>query len=225
MTKRKRSGASRSRKRSRKGRRRAPRKNLGPSRSLMPFPRTRRAKLKYYHAGFINPGANELGKYEFRANSVYDPDLTGGGHQPRGFDELMAHYDHFMVKGLTATVTFDNDNGKACIGGLCLRDTSSTTNFTTVQDLMEYSYKKSRILGHGGASNCVKTFSIACNPNQWAHVNRENQRGGASVNPAEDVILAVVGTTLDGSDGPAIRFYLTLTYDVLFIEPKALPGS
>ena len=28
----------------------------------------------------------------YRANDLYDPTYTMGGHQPRGFDELMAVY-------------------------------------------------------------------------------------------------------------------------------------
>lgn len=35
----------------------------------------------------------------FRANSLYDPDYSGIGAQPQGFDEMCALYGRYLVKG------------------------------------------------------------------------------------------------------------------------------
>lgn len=35
---------------------------------------------------------------QFRANSIYDPDLTGIGHQPMGHDQYQALYKKYRVK-------------------------------------------------------------------------------------------------------------------------------
>lgn len=36
----------------------------------------------------------------FSANGLYDPDLTGVGHQPRGFDQMMTLFDRYVVTGV-----------------------------------------------------------------------------------------------------------------------------
>lgn len=51
-----------------------------------------------YHDSYTHThtsGATQL--WEFRANSVYDPDYTYTGHQPTGFDELAALYQRYLV--------------------------------------------------------------------------------------------------------------------------------
>jgi len=40
---------------------------------------------------------NTISERQFRANDLYDPDYAVGGHQPYGFDQVMAQYYHFTV--------------------------------------------------------------------------------------------------------------------------------
>jgi len=35
--------------------------------------------------------------YAFRASSCFDPDFTGAGHQPRGFDQWKLLYNMYIV--------------------------------------------------------------------------------------------------------------------------------
>lgn len=41
---------------------------------------------------------------EFKVNDLYDPDLTGVGSQPRGYDEYMALYNKFFVRACAVEV-------------------------------------------------------------------------------------------------------------------------
>jgi len=43
--------------------------------------------------------------YNFRANSCYDPDYDGAGHQPMGFDQMALKYNHYQVLGSRIKVT------------------------------------------------------------------------------------------------------------------------
>jgi hypothetical protein len=39
-----------------------------------------------------------LGTYRFSMNSIFDPNVTGGGHQPLGYDQWAAFYQQYEVK-------------------------------------------------------------------------------------------------------------------------------
>lgn len=42
--------------------------------------------------------------HDFAANGMYDPDITGVGHQPMGFDQLAAIYQRYRVNACKITV-------------------------------------------------------------------------------------------------------------------------
>lgn len=63
-----------------------------------------RRKLLFGSIVAINPAAGVCGVHTFRANDLYDPNLTGAGHQPRGFDQLMTLYNKFKVHASKITV-------------------------------------------------------------------------------------------------------------------------
>jgi len=61
-------------------------------------PRTLRAKLDFADVLTLSPTtANVVASHTYRLNSLFDPDYTGAGAQPVGFDELMAMYGDFFV--------------------------------------------------------------------------------------------------------------------------------
>jgi len=61
------------------------------NRSLQPFPNRYVCKLKYA----TTVVTDALGSYIFNLNSLFDPDRTGGGHQPYGFDNLALLYNRY----------------------------------------------------------------------------------------------------------------------------------
>jgi hypothetical protein len=52
---------------------------------------------EYLELDPTNAGAIEI--HQFRANSIYDPNLTGAGHQPLGHDQWQTFYDRYTVIG------------------------------------------------------------------------------------------------------------------------------
>jgi len=68
------------------------------NRTSLGMPRTFKTKLIYISEFVLDPTTTSVVQV-FRANDLYDPDYTGAGHQPRGFDELCQFYQRFTVLG------------------------------------------------------------------------------------------------------------------------------
>lgn len=65
-------------------------------------------KLKYSEQfGMIYTPATAA-TYQFRANSIYDPNYTGTGHQPLGHDQLITLYNRYRVYGCKYRIFFTN---------------------------------------------------------------------------------------------------------------------
>lgn len=71
--------------------RRKPR--LVVNRALQPIPQRYITKMKY--SELVSTNAN--GFYAFNLNSIFDPNRTGIGHQPYGFDTLATLYNRYRV--------------------------------------------------------------------------------------------------------------------------------
>ncbi len=63
-------------------------------------------KMRYFADVELDPGAGAMAAHIFSANGLFDPDITGVGHQPYSFDQWMAVYDHYHVVGAKISVTF-----------------------------------------------------------------------------------------------------------------------
>lgn len=60
--------------------------------------------MPYFDSGLSIPTGGAVGglpySYVFRANSLYDPDYTGVGHQPLGYDQFSPMYKQYCVVGV-----------------------------------------------------------------------------------------------------------------------------
>lgn len=64
------------------------------NRALQPIPQRYIAKLKYSDVVTTSSG---LGDFALNLNSLFDPNRTGIGHQPYGFDQLAILYNRYRV--------------------------------------------------------------------------------------------------------------------------------
>lgn len=89
------------------------------------FPDKISTKLQYSDVVQLQASAGTPGLWQFRMNSLFDPDFTGTGHQPKWFDQLAAVYFRYRVKGAKITAKFipnqiadaeANDRGPYIVG-------------------------------------------------------------------------------------------------------------
>lgn len=86
--------------------------------------------------------------YVLRANDVYDPDYTNAGHQPRGFDQIIAMFRNFCVLGSKIVTTWGYGQGSATSHdmncSIILKD--GTSAMADAEDIMEHPRVKSKIM-------------------------------------------------------------------------------
>lgn len=172
-----------------------------------------------------NPADTFLGTYIFSANGVYDPNITGIGHQPSGFDQLMTMYDHFVVIGAKITVTFvNNDANDPVVVGIDVRDSINAESDSRV--IIESGTAKYANLSAKNNGDNQVTMEYRVNPNRFLGRSKPlsdpNLKGGASGNPVEQCYFHVFSGNLDDQItlAQATTANIVIEYQTILIEPK-----
>jgi len=99
-----------------------------------------------------------------RLNSIFDPDLTGTGHQPYGYDQLSALYNRYRVLKTSWKITFHSENVGFFI---CVVPTNgnlatAVTNLASYTAACEVPHAIQRVQG-SGANSVIMRNSIELN--------------------------------------------------------------
>lgn len=194
------------------------------------WPNRKVARLRY---GDAQPSSSSIAgaavMYSWTCNGMYDPNITGTGAQPRGFDQIMPFYDHYVVIGAKCVVTFQNDSEEPVRVGILIRDVSSVSQ-QSPDTIQEYRHKRTITLDgitRGGRS--FGTVSYKVNPNKFlsrSHPLSDDQlKGSALTNPAEQCFFQTFAYALDGVSIATVRAQVRIEYTAVFIEPKIGTGS
>jgi len=83
-------------------------------------------------------------EYDWRLNSLFDPNYTETGHQPRGFDQLSSLFTQYLVLGVGYDIelVYNSDGDSSGIAmnlfsGLLCAPGTYETQFASVNDFME----------------------------------------------------------------------------------------
>lgn len=213
------------------------------------FPKTWTCRLRYVDFLTLDsPGTLVPDIHVYRANSLTDPDFTGSGHQPKGFDEIMKLYRHYTVIGSKITVTpvrynTATNSTTASLWGVNLTSDEGemASRFATggLESILE-----SRLPG----ANTYKTVGTIYNLNkasqkQKCHfsakkffrkksgvVGESELRGYQSAlpatgNPVEQAFFNVWAQYPADVDPDAATFIVQLEYIAVFTEPQILEQS
>lgn len=103
------------------------------------FPKKILMTHKYTDVVTVTSTTGALGTYRFACNGMYDPNITGTGHQPMYFDQMSAIYNHWVVIGsrIRFTVTPQTTAAAASYVGLWINDNNASTNINAISDVAE----------------------------------------------------------------------------------------
>lgn len=103
---------------------------------LPAFPYTRKVSLKYSEYANMQPATSILSSYAFKINSLFDPNQSGVGDQPRYFDELCGStlYKRYQVDAVKYKVTFINKGTTDALASVAFRNTLTVTGGATAEN-------------------------------------------------------------------------------------------
>jgi hypothetical protein len=191
---------------------------------MSPLPFTLHSKLKYAEHILVTGTTGALGLYVFNASSLYDPNYTGTGHQPRGFDQIMPLYDHFVVLKSTIKVRLVSQTVNSVVmAGVAL--SSTVTNQGDWDDYAEGPMSQvdstGNLVTYGNTS--VLEFKLHYDAKSFLGVpdpitSNKNQ-GTISANPIDNAFYHIF--VQDGAESASVnvRALVEIEYHCVFIEP------
>lgn len=132
------------------------------SRSLFPFPARQMMRLKYCDVfQFTTNGtfSNYNTEYDFRLSSLFDPDLTGTGHQPYPHDVIALIYKRYQVHDVRVKLEWFDPSVDGVVVGYNLMY-QSNTNGMGLGELAEKPFCKLLSINNSGSQNASQTFTV-----------------------------------------------------------------
>lgn len=216
--------AKRFRRRTNKSRRRSTRRarRARPTRTL--FGNKLVTKLKYQESFNLDPGALGVPAISvYSANGIYDPNISGVGHQPRGFDQIMTMFDHAVVIGAKITLHIGastvSTHDQLC--GIAVKDTLAP--LSSVNDYLEGRNVRYAMLPAGTGAN-TRRIQLSVNPNKFlgrSHPLSDSElKNSAVANPLEQAFFHIFTGPIGAVDAAYTYCSIIIEYSVVFIEPK-----
>lgn len=139
-----------------------PKRMSGPMRSYVaadPFRPFYTAKLRYTQtqALFVATGGLFGAEQVFRLNSLVDPDLTGAGHQPYGFDSLAFLYNRYKVNAVHIQMVISNPNADGLVFAALLQPPGGTLSLAgkNPSRVKELPMAVTRVINNTGSQRIV----------------------------------------------------------------------
>jgi len=152
----------------------------------------------------------------FDLSSVYDPDVTGTGHQPLGHDQIAVFFERYQVISIDYQIVFFNRStaNPARVG---IRASDSASTDTDPDVLIENGNSQWTLLSLATGGQAVQTFSGSIQVHEVHGVTKSqylaNDDYGATFgsNPSERAFLHVYSDGL-GNDTDPVDVAVKLVY-------------
>lgn len=187
--------------------------------SIFGFPEKLLTKLRYCDYKNLTSTAGALNKYFFNWNSTFDPDNSGGGHQPLYRDTYASIYDHYSVVSCLAKVRIDNPTSVGFIVGVVTDDDSSGSS--TFQTLMEQSTADFDTLTPLTGSHSSIEFTRNWDCESVLGIDpyaSETYKTAVGSDPTELSTLIVYSIPVDGVSTGTLSMIIELEFTVLWTE-------
>lgn len=199
----------------------------------LPFPGKMTVNLQYFDDVSVNPGVGTPASYVLSANGCFDPNVSGAGHQPRGFDQYMGIYERYTVNYCTIRVigAANDITAQNSIGFLAVLPLNSTPlSLSQLNDIFEQVDCKYAVFGTNSAIGNLPEVTNYVNIKQFLGkkdlIDDDACSGDATGNPDDQVYFHIFyGTTSTAADLSNCNMMISMTYNVTFSRPRDIGRS
>lgn len=197
-------------------------------------PASKLVRLRYCQYITLDPGAGQLNRHVWRANSIFDPNQTdsAGDHKPLGYKEWAVFYDHYTVVSSRIVAKFVSQSDSGTLGnGVCgIILTDSTASLPDLETLTEQPKTSTALLT---SSNGIGKVTVSKNFSakkffglQSIKDNRSLIGASMATNPNEDAYFSTFYSSTSAVYNPvAITVQVVIEYLVYYTERKTLTVS
>jgi hypothetical protein len=185
--------------------------------------------LKYCDVQTVSLATVTATTQVYNLNSLFDPDRTGTGHQPYGFDQIKAFYNRYRVLHTRWKLVFSPSSLTYAVsivpmnGLLAASPVDLATFITAIESPLASTWEQ-------GASGQSKLMMGGVDLQRLAGATTIEYRGDdryealVTASPAEVIVLQIVLFNPGGST-ISINFSVELEYETDFHDPIILAGS
>lgn len=189
--------------------------------------------LHYHEIVSMSDGAG--GDQQWNLNSLFDPNRSGTGHQPLGFDQLATLYQRYRVLKASWKVQCTNVFGPI-IPLIAVVPTNNTTSLaTTIDTACELPYSQNKLMGGqytaAGSTAQPATIKGSCSLAKIYGCTESELKGSdryqalVSADPSETAILHCVFNEIAGGVDGAVTFCVDIFYTVEMFDRIQLAAS
>lgn len=190
------------------------------------FPKQNKMTHKYATSVTMTTTAGAYTTYVFSANGMYDPDITGTGHQPLYFDQMAGVYNHYTVIGSKISISVTPGSALSTPFLITLMQDDDTTPAGTASEAIEQSNGRLVTLAAGSTNparlrrkwSAKKTFG----GNIMSNVNL---KGTSTANPTEQSYYHIGIKPADGSSAVTFHVTLVIEYIAIWAELRTIASS
>lgn len=193
------------------------------NKSLRPIPSRFITKMKYseaFNLTAISPNVI------MNLNSIYDPNRSGIGHQPMGFDQMATLYNRYRVIGCSFVINGYCASDPVRIAAIPTNDLGIT--FSGVSHMIESPRCRFVVQNPQAGARYLKGkvyMPALAGRTAEQYMSDDRYQADVTTSPAELLLLNISAATLVDSYPNATSLTVTLEYTVEFFDVKQLNQS
>lgn len=191
-------------------------------------------RLRYHEDILLSTGTvPSLNWHAFSANGLFDPNITGTGHQPMLFDQLAVFWNRYTVLGSKITIkVVPNTSTNPTPGAYCgiTLDDNNTLNSANESSLIEngkgaYRFINPSLNGSTPSTTLTSRFSARKFFNKSSPSDDDTISATFVANPADQAYYLIWVSCPQTVSSIPFNISVTIDYIVRCHEPRDTPQS
>lgn len=204
--------------------------------SLEVVPHIKFARLRYASNDAMSINNSFQTQNKFSLNGLYDPDISGIGHQPYGFDQMMSLYNTYVVLGAKIKILARPGSTSNTYPMNLYCEMSELSSIQYTNEIANEKPGIKKLTFNSSASNVYnpeRRQTLWWSAKKWFRakdrqelINQDEYTGNSTSNPNHQAFLYITYQAQDLQQTTAVLYTdVVIDYIVAFINPKQLLSS